>query len=126
MLFKLCSCALIAVVCSVALKSTAKNFAVIFAAFSSVLILGAVIARFSGAIKAVSLMMNESGAKTYGAIMLKALGIGIIVNTVSSICRDVGESSLGNGVELAGKIEILLICLPIIAETLSLIKELLS
>ena len=90
------------------------------------LILGAVIARFSGAVATVTDIMKESNVADYGKVMLKALGIGIVVNTVGSVCRDMGENTISNGVELAGKIEILLICLPIITETLSLIKELLT
>jgi stage III sporulation protein AD len=125
-LFKLCGCALIGVLCAMILKSSSKTVAATVAVFSSLLILGAVISRFSGAIDAVSEIMKESNVSDYGKVMLKALGVGIVVNTVGSICRDMGESSISNGVELAGKIEILLICLPIITDTLSLIKEILT
>ncbi len=122
---KLCGCALIGAICAMTLKSSAKSIAVTVAVFSSLLILGAVITRFSGAVETVTDIMKESGMTDYGKVMLKSLGVGIVVNTVGSICRDMGETSLSSGVELAGKIEILLICLPIITETLSLIKELL-
>ncbi len=124
-LFKLCGCALIGAICALTIKSSNKSLAVTVALFSSLLILGAVIARFSSAVETVTNIMNESNMASYGKVMLKSLGVGIVVNTVGSICRDMGETSLSNGVELAGKIEILLICLPIITETLSMIKELL-
>ncbi len=125
-LFKLCGCALIGAICALTLKGSSKGIASTVAVFSSLLILGAVIVRFSGAVETVTDIMKESNMASYGKVMLKALGIGIVVNTVGSVCRDMGESSISNGVELAGKIEILLICLPIITETLSLIKELLT
>ena len=125
-LFKLCGCALIGALCAMTLKTGAKNVAVAVAIFSSLLIFGAAFARFSGAVETVSEIMKESGVSDYGWVMLKALWVGIVVNTVGSICRDMGESTVSSGVELAGKIEILLICLPIITDTLSLIKELLS
>lgn len=125
-LFKLCGCALIGAICAMTLKGSSKGIASTVAVFSSLLILGAVIARFSSAVATVTDIMKESNVADYGKVMLKALGIGIVVNTVGSVCRDMGESSISNGVELAGKIEILLICLPIITETLSLIKELLT
>ena len=125
MLFKICACALIGAVCAMTLKSSAKNIALTVALFSSLIIIGAVIINFSGAIKTLTDIMKDSNMTNYGKIMLKSLGIGIVVNTVEGICRDVGETSISNGVELAGKIEILLICLPVITEMLSLIKELL-
>ncbi len=124
-LLKVCGCALVGALCAMTLKSNAKTVAAAVAVFSSLLILGAVIARFSGAVETVTEIMKESNVSDYGKVMIKALGVGIVVNTVGSICRDMGESSISSVVELAGKIEIVLICLPIISETLSLIKELL-
>lgn len=123
-LLKICGCALIGAVCAMILKNSAKGVALTIAVFSSLIILGAVVVRFSDAVKTVTEMMNENGMSGYGKAMVKALGVGITVNTVGGICRDLGETSLSNGVELAGKIEILLICLPIITEMLSLLKEL--
>lgn len=125
-LFKICACALIGAICAMTLKGSAKNAAMTVAVLSSLLIIGAVILRFSGAVKAITEIMKDGGMTNYGKVMLKSLGIGIIVNTVGSICRDMGETSLSSGVELAGKIEILLICLPVITEMLSLIKGLLT
>jgi stage III sporulation protein AD len=125
-LFKICACALIGAICAMTLKGSAKNAAMTVAILSSILIIGAVILRFSGAVKAITEIMKDGGMTNYGKVMLKSLGIGIVVNTVGSICRDMGETSLSSGVELAGKIEILLICLPVITEMLSLIKGLLT
>ena len=123
-LFKICGCALIGGVCAAVLKGSAKGVGVSVAVFSSLLILVSVINRFSGAILSVNQMMTESGMGTYGKVMVKSLGVGVVVNTVSSICNDMGESSISEGVLFAGKIEILLICLPVISEMLSLIKDL--
>lgn len=125
-LFKICACALIGAICAMTLKGSAKNAAMTVAVLSSLLIIGAVVLRFSGAVKAITEIMKDGGMTNYGKVMLKSLGIGIVVNTVGSICRDMGETSLSSGVELAGKIEILLICLPVITEMLSLIKGLLT
>ena len=125
-LFKICACALIGAICAMTLKGSAKNAAMTVAVLSSLLIIGAVVLRFSGAVKSITEIMKDGGMTNYGKVMLKSLGIGIVVNTVGSICRDMGETSLSSGVELAGKIEILLICLPVITEMLSLIKGILS
>ncbi len=125
-LLKLCGCALIGAICAMTLKSNTKSIGVAVAVISSVIVIGAVIARLSGAIETLNGIMRAGNMTYYGTVMLKALGVGIVVNTVGSICRDMGEGTISSVVELAGKVEIVLICLPIITETLSLIKELLS
>lgn len=123
-LFKICGCAIIGAICAMTLKGNAKSAATSVAVFSAIIILASALSRFSDAISTVKEIMNESGMNTYGAVMIKSLGIGIVVNTVGSICSDLGESSISAGVLLAGKIEILLISLPIITEMLSVIGEL--
>ena len=124
-LFKLCGAAIIASICVLILKDSAKQASAVIAVFSCLLILSGAILRFSGAIEAVNEIMNDSKMTDYASVMLKSLGVGIVVNTVGGICRDLGESSLSSGIELAGKVEILLICLPLITDTVSTIKELL-
>ncbi len=124
-LFKLCGAAIIASICVLILKDSAKQASAVIAVFSCLLILSGAILRFSGAIEAVNEIMKDSKMTDYASVMLKSLGVGIVVNTVGGICRDLGESSLSSGIELAGKVEILLICLPLITDTVSTIKELL-
>ena len=48
--------------------------------------------------------------------LLKALGISILTHVTATICRDSGEGSIAYYVELGGKIEILLLSLPLIRE----------
>ncbi len=60
------------------------------------------------------------------ALPLKALGIAILTQVCADICRESGESGLGGGVELVGKLEILLLCLPFMEQILSIAKELLQ
>ena len=53
-------------------------------------------------------------------ILMKTLGICFLTQTASDVCRDSGESSLATKVELAGKTAILLLCLPLFRELLSI------
>lgn len=83
----------------------------------------------SAAAPIVSYLKNlteTAGISGYAAFLIKALGIAILTQCCSDICRECGESGAANGVELAGKIEILLLSLPLINEILSTAKELLS
>lgn len=71
-------------------------------------------------------LMGMSGAAPYTAILLKALGIAVLTEICASLCRECGENAAANGVELVGKIELLLLALPLIQEVLTVAQELLS
>ena len=59
-------------------------------------------------------------------ILLKSLGIAFLTETAASICRDSGENSLANWVEMAGKLEILLLSFPLIRTVLDTVAMLLD
>ncbi len=66
------------------------------------------------------------GSSEYTTILFKALGIAILTHFCSEICRECGESAAASGVELTGRIEILLLCLPLINEILEAAQAFLS
>ena len=59
-------------------------------------------------------------------ILMKTMGICFLTQTAEDVCRDAGESSLGAKIELAGKAAILLLCLPLFRELLSIAVELIG
>ena len=59
-------------------------------------------------------------------ILFKALGIAWLTQCCADICRESGESGTANGVELAGKVEILLLSIPMLDKILSIVGELLT
>ena len=59
-------------------------------------------------------------------ILLRALCISFLTETAASICRDSGETGLAGWVELAGKLEILLLAFPLIRTVLDTVSDLLS
>ena len=62
----------------------------------------------------------------YGGIVVKALGIAALTQICADICRDSGEGSAASGVELIGKLEIVVLCLPLIEDVLSTVKEVMA
>ncbi|MBQ3100844.1 MAG: hypothetical protein IJC50_07640 [Clostridia bacterium] len=56
-------------------------------------------------------------------IMLKALGIALLSETASDICKDCNESSLASKVETAAKISMLILSLPLLNSILEISKE---
>ena len=58
--------------------------------------------------------------------LLKALGIAVLTQISSDLCRECGEASIASSVEMIGKIEILLLSIPLIEKIMALAQELIS
>ena len=71
-------------------------------------------------------LLENTVASEYTSVMLKALGVAILTQCCSDLCKECGENGISTGVEMAGKIEILLLSLPLINDILTLAKELLT
>lgn len=66
---------------------------------------------------------SNTAVNNYVPTLIKALGIALTVQITSDICRDAGESSLGERIELFGKVEILLISIPLIKNIFKLCES---
>ena len=59
-------------------------------------------------------------------LILKGLGIAFITELASGVCRDSGEATLSLWVEMAGKLALLLLALPLIRDVMLAVKTLLG
>ena len=80
----------------------------------------------SPAILYIKSISQSDGFSQYSTLLFKALGIAVLTQICAQMCRECGEGGIASGVELVGKIEILLLCIPLIEELLSLAQELLQ
>ncbi len=71
-------------------------------------------------------LSERAGFGEYAGVLTKALGIALMTHIAAGFCRDCGESSVAGYVELAGKCEILLLSLPLIASLMDTARDLLS
>lgn len=62
----------------------------------------------------------------YLPYLMKSMGISLLSTTAADLCRDSGEGSIANKLELLGKCEIVLLSLPLLKELLSLAQELMK
>ena len=80
---------------------------------------------FSVLNEALALLEGEL-TEQYVTVMLRALGIAFLSRICTDVCRDCGESGTAGGVELAGKVAILGLCLPLIGEIVACATALLE
>ena len=64
--------------------------------------------------------------QAYTAILFKALGICLLTQLTAAACRDAGESALAAKAELAGKLLLLVLSLPLFEKITSLALSLLQ
>lgn len=60
------------------------------------------------------------GLSAHMELLLKALAIALVCNSTSALCRDCGETALAEKAELAGKVAILSLCIPLLVQLLEL------
>lgn len=58
-------------------------------------------------------------------ILLKVLAVAYIADFVAQVCKDAGEEAIGSKVELAGKIIIFYIAVPVMMSVLETLTKLL-
>ncbi len=122
-LFRLCGVAVLGAMAALFLKKYHNGQAALVATAALLLLLAPLLSRYEGAVSSLRPLLLDSNVKDYGSLMFKSLGIGLTVKMTADVCRDLGEDSLAGALELAGRLEILLLALPLMTELLSLIRE---
>ena len=125
-IFGISACVICAVLFAAVVKKSNREYALLMTILTAILILLAVfqqVAPFLEEIEAIA--QSESFDSSYLLVLLKAVGITLVGQTTSSLCKDAGESTLAFAVELASKAAILLVSLPVILKIFEYLSEIL-
>ena len=124
---KAVSCVLISLILWLCLERNGKDISVLFSLAVSVMILFLAASMFKPIIQLVE-KLRELGNinKEYIKVILKVVGIGLISEIISLICKDVGNESLGKVLQILSTILILVISVPIFDKLLDLLNNILS
>jgi len=105
--------ALVAAILSAMLKRYHQEYAIMINIAAGIIIIVQILANISPAIKQLSVLLSSAGLSSeYSLILFKTLGICFLSQFAADSCRDAGENALASKVELAGKITIVLLALP--------------
>ncbi len=106
--------AIIAAILAVMMKKYHQEYSIIISIAAGVFILVAIFADIGPAISQINTLLSATGLSAeYASILFKALGICFLTQFAADSCRDAGESALASKVELAGKIGIVILSLPL-------------
>ena len=118
---------IVSVVLLVLLRQQRPELAIQLALIAGVAIFALIIPKLFLILEVLRDLASQAGiAPAYTTSVLKIVGIAYIADFGGQICRDAGENAIASRVELAGKVMILLVALPIIRGILDLITSLLS
>ncbi len=101
------------------------EYALLVSAVSGCVILVFLLVSSSGLISDIEEIFVQSGLESSVLkLVLKALGVCYLTGFAADLCRDFGQTSLSSKVELAGKLSVLVLTLPLIKEILKTAVEL--
>ncbi|MBO5912225.1 MAG: hypothetical protein J6Q76_02000 [Clostridia bacterium] len=116
---------LLSAVAVITVRRFAPEYAMLVSLVAGSVVLIALIVTSSGLFTRIEEIFVASGLDIgIFKIVLKCLGLCYITNFAVDVCRDFGQTSLGSKVELAGKISVTVLTLPLVEDILKAAVEL--
>ena len=123
-ILKVIGFAMLTLILILTIKEQRKDIAVILSLIAGVFILNFAINKIEPVINLLNTLSEKSGInKEFFTVILKATAIAYLVEIAKSMCEDSNEKALGQKVEIAGKVVIISISIPIITSLLNLLSD---
>lgn len=121
-IFQIVGIGIIATILVAVLKGVRSDFAIYISIVAGVIIFSMVIHHISYIIDTIRDLSRRANLEiTYFSTILKIIGTAYVVEFGSQISRDAGENSIAMKIELAGKIIIMTLAIPILLSLMDLI-----
>ncbi|MNO21742.1 Stage III sporulation protein AC/AD protein family protein [compost metagenome] len=117
---------LVATVLILVIKEQKPLFAFLIAASAGIYIFLYLVGKIGGIIEVLEQLAESSGIQMiYLKTILKIIGIAYIAEFGAQIVRDAGQESIASKIELAGKVLIMVLAIPIISIIIETVMKLL-
>lgn len=110
--------AVLCAVCVLLLKTQKSPIAQLLGAACCVLLAVYLLGKNAAIFTEVRALLDENGYTAYAKTLIKALGVAFACEAGADVCRELGEAGIASKIELAGRIEILALSLPVAADLL--------
>lgn len=125
-IFKIISFALIALVLIIIVKEQSKEIAIVLIILSSIGLFIYMLGPLKNILELMTDVVNKTNIDSkYISIIFKVIGISYLIELTKNICTDAGQNALGTKVEIAGKILVVGITIPLITSVIQIINQLL-
>ena len=118
---------LVGMVIAVLLRQYKPEYAVFVSLAVGVLIIGMLCSQLLPVFNEMKEMLSQANLSLeYIGILIKSLGVCYLTQLASDACRDAGETAISSKLELAGKITVLSLGLPLFGKLLDIVKQLIA
>ena len=109
------------------LKQYKPEFAIFISIITTVIILSYIISIVLPVISDIKSMINKTSISfEHLSILLKSVGICYLTQFAADACRESGQTAISTKIELAGKVAICLISLPLFHNLISVIETIIG
>ena len=121
-IFKILAFTLVALVVILIVEKNNKEIGMLLVLVASMCVFLSVFMSVKEIIIVLKKLANGAGINhAYLELLLKVTGIAYLVEIVKNVCMDAGNSTLASKTELAGKVSIAILAIPLITNVVSLI-----
>ncbi len=126
-MIKLAGFIIISLLLIIFLKEAKREFAMVLTLGCAIVLFAAVADDFINILHNVyNLSSGLKNINAYISLMIKILGISLVAQFVVDLCRDAGENALASQTEIASKIIILIMTMPLFETVLNIVTGLLK
>lgn len=112
---KIVGISIFAVIMIIILKNCRPEMALVLSIITGIGIMLYAISKMSSVINVLNDLVSKSGVNTdFLLIIIKVIGIAYIVEFGKNVCIDAGQSSIATKLEMAGKVVIVVLTIPLI------------
>lgn len=123
-IIKVIAVGIITSVCAVILRQVKPELTIFAVITGSVVIIFLILEAVGGVFTEYKFLLEKTGLNSgIFTSVLKVIGVGYLVEFAGDICNDAGVGSISQKILLAGKILILIMCLPVIKNLIEIILE---
>ena len=126
-IFIIVSFGIISAVLSLVLKQYKPEYSMFISLASGILIFISVIAAINPIIRYITELTENAGLGVmYAEVLLKSLAVCYLTQLASDCCKDAGETAIAGKLQIAGKIAVLIMALPIFKSITEIITGLID
>ncbi|MFR3155343.1 MAG: stage III sporulation protein AD [Christensenellales bacterium] len=119
---KIVGISIFAVIMIIILKNYRPEMALVLSIITGIGIMLYAISKMSSVINVLNDLVSKSGVNTdFLLIIIKVIGIAYIVEFGKNVCIDAGQSSIATKLEMAGKVVIVVLTIPLISSLVNVL-----
>lgn len=119
---KIVGVSIFAVIMIIILKNYRPEMALVLSIITGIGIMLYAISKMSAVINVLNDLVSKSGVNTdFLLIIIKVIGIAYIVEFGKNVCIDAGQSSIATKLEMAGKVVIVVLTIPLISSLVNVL-----